>query len=322
MDHDAANPGDAASRTAARIVTVDADHAGRRVDNFLAHVLGGLPRSRLYRLLRKGEVRVNGGRVGADTRLQLGDRVRIPPVRLAVAEASAPPQALLDRLRDAVLHEDDGLLVLDKPAGLAAHGGTGLAYGLIEALRALRGPGVTLELVHRLDRDTSGCIMVAKTHRRLRALHDALRAGQVEKHYLALVAGRWRPQKLRLESRLAKVRDGQAEARIEEADDGKLAVTVFDFVEDWPGATLVGADLDSGRTHQIRVQAASAGHPLAGDPTYGDPDFNARMRALGLKRMFLHAASLRIPDGSRDGLIVSAALPPDLRDVLERLGGG
>ncbi len=319
MDHENGRP--AAARTAARVVTVDADHAGRRVDNFVAHVLGDLPRSRLYRLLRKGEVRVNGGRVGADTRLQTGDRVRIPPVRTAPAGAGSPPPALLEQLRGAILHEDEGLLVLDKPAGLAAHGGTGVAYGLIEALRVLRGPLATLELVHRLDRDTSGCIMVARTHRRLRALHDALRAGQVEKHYLALAAGLWRPQRLRLESRLAKVRSPGGDSRMEEVDGGKLAATVFDFVEAWPEATLVGASLDTGRTHQIRVQAAAAGHPLAGDPIYGDEAFNARMRTLGLKRTFLHAASLRIPDGSRDGLVVSAPMPDDLRAVLDRLGG-
>jgi 23S rRNA pseudouridine955/2504/2580 synthase len=304
-----------------RLVAVDAGSAGQRVDNFLLRELKGVPKSRIYNLLRRGEVRVNKGRVKAEYRLQDGDQVRIPPVRSAAAEAtpgSAPSQGLQQRLTAAILFEDDGLLVLDKPAGLAVHGGSGLSYGLIEALRAMRPEARFLELVHRLDRDTSGCIMVAKKRSALVALHAALRGEGVDKRYLALVAGQWPRARRRVAAPLEKntLQSGERMVRVSTA--GKEALTEFEVIEQFAQATLVEARPITGRTHQIRVHAQYAGHPLACDDKYGDREADARFREQGLRRLFLHAHSLSF-DWQGGRLQLNAELEPELARFLQTL---
>ncbi len=300
-----------------RIVEIDAGSDGQRVDNFLMRELKGVPKSRIYNLLRRGEVRVNKGRVKAEHRLCLGDVVRIPPVR-AVTETAAPvvSQSLSDRLAAAILFEDDGLIVIDKPSGLAVHGGSGVNLGLIEALRAMRPQAKFLELVHRLDRDTSGCIMVAKKRSALLTLHAALRGDGVDKRYLALTAGAWPRHRTRVEAPLEKntLRSGERVVRV--SAEGKPASTGFAVIESFPLATLIEAAPITGRTHQIRVHAQYAGHPLAGDEKYGDNATNARFRELGLKRLFLHAHTLTF-DWQGRSLQLRAELPEELGSFLK-----
>jgi 23S rRNA pseudouridine955/2504/2580 synthase len=297
--------------------------AGQRLDNFLLRELAGVPRSRVYRLLRRGEVRVNGKRKQADYRLAADDEVRLPPLREGPAQGETPgrvPDGLLAAVRAAIVHEDARLLVLDKPAGLAVHGGSGLSFGAIEALRALR-PDESLELVHRLDRDTSGCLLVARSRTALRHAHALMREGAVEKRYAALVAGRWRLGHKTIDAPvLTNAREGgERVVRVHRA--GKVAVSTFEVAERYGGiATLMDVAIHTGRTHQIRVHAAFAGHPVAGDEKYGDREFNARLRALGLRRMFLHASSIafRWPD-TGSAFRAESALPPELAALLVRL---
>lgn len=305
-----------------RYLAITAAHAGQRLDNFLLRELKGAPKSLIYRIMRTGEVRLNGGRVQPERRLQTGDVLRIPPVRLG--ECDAQPvrvsPGLAERLQDAVLYEDRNILVLDKPAGLAVHKGSGLDYGLIEALRTLRPSEPFLELAHRLDRETSGCLALAKTPVALRQIQNAFRADQVEKRYLALVRGYWNhgPREVNQPLRRNVLRGG--ERMVEVLDDGKPARTQFRPVSLHKPASLLEACIATGRTHQIRVHAAHVEHPLAGDNKYGDPEFNRRMAAhYDLRRLFLHAHSLNLPLGGRD-IAVSAPLNSELKAVLERLG--
>ena len=304
-----------------RHLAITADDAGQRLDNFLRRELKGAPKSLIYRIVRTGEVRLNGGRVSPDRRLQAGDMLRIPPVRLGEREERPlrVSPGLAERLRAAVLYEDRELLVLDKPAGLAVHKGSGLDYGVIEVLRALRPNEPFLELAHRLDRETSGCLALAKTPAALRALQDALRTGRVEKRYLALVRGYWNhgPREVNQPLRRNVLRGG--ERMVEVLDDGKPARTHFRPVSLHKPASLLEARIDTGRTHQIRVHAAHVGHPLAGDEKYGDADFNRLMtEQYGLRRLFLHAHSLNLPLGGRD-IAVSAPLDAELKAVMDRL---
>jgi 23S rRNA pseudouridine955/2504/2580 synthase len=301
-------------------VEIAEEMAGQRLDNFLVTRLKGVPKSHVYRLLRKGEVRVNKGRAKPDYRLLAGDVVRLPPVRRPEPEqGSARGRAAGLRLENCILHEDDRLIVLDKPSGIAVHGGSGLSHGVIEALRAARPDAPYLELVHRLDRETSGCLLVAKRRSTLRALHELLRNGRVEKRYLALVRGHWDLGQVKLEDRLRKtVRGGERVVTVDES--GKEAASIFRPVEIGTMASLLEVRIMTGRTHQIRVQAAEAGHPLAGDERYGDREFNRQMKTLGLDRMFLHAASVGWEDpAGGDWRLYSAPLPEDLRAVLSRL---
>lgn len=302
-----------------RLLAIDAGSDGQRIDNFLLRELKGVPKSRIYNLLRRGEVRVNKGRVKAEYRLQDGDLVRIPPLRQA-AEGAPPviPSSLEERLAGAVLFEDEALIVIDKPAGLAVHGGSGVSLGLIEALRKLRPEARFLELVHRLDRDTSGCIMVAKKRSALLTLHAALRGDGVDKRYLALVAGSWPAQRRRIEAPLEKntLRSGERVVRVSAA--GKSAATEFTVVETFAAATLVEAAPITGRTHQIRVHAQYAGHPLAGDEKYGERDANTRFREAGLRRLFLHAHTLTF-DWQGQPLTLRAELHPELQHFLTTL---
>lgn len=307
----------------ARRVLAGAAAEGQRLDNFLLRTLAGVPRSRVYRLLRKGEVRVNGKRSKADYRLAATDEVRLPPVRHAAPATDAPrrlPDALLESVGRAILHQDPRLLVLDKPAGLAVHGGSGLSFGAIEALRALF-PREALELAHRLDRDTSGCLLVARDRPALRHLHALLRVGGVEKRYAALVAGRWRLGDKTIDAPvLTNTRQGgERVVRVHAA--GKTAISRFAPRRHFGSlASLMDVAIDTGRTHQIRVHAAFAGHPVAGDEKYGDREFNRRLQALGLRRMFLHAAELsfRWPDTGQ-AFRIASPLPADLEALLQRL---
>jgi 23S rRNA pseudouridine955/2504/2580 synthase len=315
---------DRAQATGSRVshVTVQAGEAGQRIDNWLLKRLKGVPRSRIYRILRKGEVRVNGKRAKPEARVAEGDEVRLPPIR--TAEEQGPrrvPDSLIAAVEASIVHEDKELLVLAKPAGLAVHGGSGLAFGVIEALRASR-PAETLELVHRLDRDTSGLLLVARNRPSLRTLHTLLREGLVEKRYLALVKGPWNLGKKTIDVPLAtRARQG-GERRVRVHAGGKVSESTFTPVDFFgPTATLLEVSIGTGRTHQIRVHAAHAGHPVAGDDKYGDREFNAAMRALGLGRMFLHAQLLSFEwPGSGKTFSVSAPLPPELALVLEHLG--
>jgi 23S rRNA pseudouridine955/2504/2580 synthase len=304
-----------------RHVEVGAGDDGQRIDNYLLRVLKGVPRSHVYRLLRRGEVRINGRRTKPERRLEEGDVVRLPPVRMAPDERPRQvPAPLRAAVRAAIVYEDERILALDKPAGLAAHGGSGLAFGVIETLRADR-PGAELELVHRLDRDTSGVLVVAKDRGSLRILHALLRDGAVSKRYLALVSGRWTLGRKRIDAPLKTNLKQGGERVVKVHEEGKEAASTFKPVRGFGSrATLVEVEIHTGRTHQIRVHAAYAGHPVAGDEKYGDREFNARMKAAGLRRMFLHAQEMAFtwPDTGSKCRIV-AALPADLNAVLEEL---
>lgn len=316
-----ADSGHSPKRAAAHEVTIDEQHAGQRIDNFLISSLKGLPRTRIYRILRRGEVRVNKGRIRQHYRLRAGDVVRIPPMHLDAPQASGEPTAALRRrVEEAIVFEDRGLIVLDKPAGIAVHGGSGRSHGVIEALRAARGEHHYLELVHRLDRDTSGCLMIAKRRPVLTELHAALRHGRVRKRYLVLLEGNWRSGTREVESGLRRnvLRSGERLVRVDAA--GKIGRTRFIPRATSKRASLMEVRPFTGRTHQIRVHAASAGHPVAGDVKYGAREFNQWMRGHGLRRLFLHAAGLEFEnpgDGMR--MSVAAPLPAELRAVLASL---
>jgi 23S rRNA pseudouridine955/2504/2580 synthase len=313
------------ARPGVQYVTVDAGHAGQRLDNFLLTALKGVPRTHVYRLLRKGEVRVNKGRSKPDYRLKEGDVVRLPPVRRAESNgkhlaAQAAASGRLDWLLERVLFEDEYLLVLDKPSGLAVHGGSGVSVGLIEALRELRPHTPFLELAHRLDRDTSGCLLIAKSRPALVHLHDLLREGGLDKRYLALVAGPWHGGIRHVDAALEATRPQSGERRVEVDEEGKESASDFTPREKFADTALVEVRLLTGRMHQARVHAAHIGHPIAGDDKYGDRDFNQRMKHQGLTRLFLHAARLefRHPLGGRK-MHIEAPLPVELERALEKL---
>jgi 23S rRNA pseudouridine955/2504/2580 synthase len=312
------------SKDAVNRLAVGEAGAGQRVDNFLLRMLKGVPKSHIYRILRSGEVRVNRKRVQPDTRLAVGDELRIPPIRTAEPDAirRGPPPRSID---PPILYEDDALIAVNKPAGLAVHGGSGVAYGLIEQLRAARPQAKFLELVHRLDRDTSGVLLVAKKRAALLALHAALREGRVDKRYLVLVRGKWRDAKRQVDLPLTRFVTGGGERRVRvERTGGQLARTVFYRRETWPDASpslsLLEAELHTGRTHQIRVHLTHLGFPLAGDDKYGDFAWNKALGRQGLKRMFLHAWRLGLshPVEPRE-MVFEAPLPPDLANFVARL---
>jgi 23S rRNA pseudouridine955/2504/2580 synthase len=297
---------------------------GQRLDNFLLRTLGAVPRSLVYRILRTGEVRVNGRRAKPAYRLVAGDKVRLPPLqgagRKEDSEApKAPSKSLRDFVAAAVIHEDRDLIVVSKPAGVAVHGGSGVSFGVIEALRAVHPELKELELVHRLDRETSGCLLVAKRRAVLRDLHAQLRERQMQKRYLALVAGRWpfgvKTIDLPLKTNLQQ--GGERVVRVH--SEGQQAVTTFKPIEQFGKiATLLDIDLGTGRTHQIRVHAAHAGYPVAGDEKYGDREKDAKLKEYGLSRMFLHAASLTFRRGA-ESFTVEAPLPRELQAVIDEL---
>ena len=299
---------------------IDAERAGQRLDNYLLGELKGVPRSHVYRLIRSGQVRVNSGRTNPSYRLQAGDRVRVPPVGVRPAAPATATPDRLDWLGERILYEDNRILVLDKPAGMAVHGGSSVSLGVIEALRLLRPEAKDLELAHRLDRGTSGCLLLAKRRSALRVLHELLREAKVDKRYLALVKGRWPEGTTEIDEPLVTRRVG-GEARVKVDESGKEARSSFRLVDRFgKTASLLEVSIETGRTHQIRVHAAHAGHPVAGDERYGDKDFDEYLKSFGLTRMFLHSHSLSF-DWPETGELfsASAALPEDLRSVLTAL---
>ena len=301
--------------------TVGAQEAGQRIDNFLMRHFKTVPRSRVYRLLRKGEVRVNRKRVDAEYRLVDGDEVRLPPVRIDTRDEPGRPSAsLLELIERAVIFRDRNLLVIDKPSGVAVHGGSGMSFGIIEALRASR-PRETLELVHRLDRDTSGCLLIARDRPTLTSLHALIRDGGLHKTYMPLVAGSWQLGTKRIDAPLATDAREKGERHVRVASAGKASVSVFKPLQFFgPLATLMEVDIPTGRTHQIRVHAGYAGHPLLGDDKYGDRERNAELKKLGLKRTFLHAQSVAFDwPGSGVPFHASAPLPAELSAVLDAI---
>ncbi len=313
-------------KSAVEMRTISAEEAGQRIDNFLMRHFKTVPRSRVYRLLRKGEVRVNRKRVDAEYRIAAGDEVRLPPVRIDAADESGrigpgrPSTSLLELLEGAVIFQDRHVMVLDKPAGVAVHGGSGMSYGVIEALRASR-PRENLELVHRLDRDTSGCLLLARDRPTLTALHALIRNGGMHKTYLALVSGSWQLGTKRIDAPLATDNRQHGERHVRVAPSGKDSVSVFKPVQFFGSlATLMEVDIPTGRTHQIRVHASFAGHPLLGDDKYGDRERNAELKRQGLKRTFLHAQSVAFEwPGSGVPFHVSAPLPAELSAVLDAI---
>ena len=309
--------------TGVRHFEVTEDEAGQRLDNFVHKRLGDVPRSKVYRVIRKGEVRVNGHRAGPDTRLQAHDKIRIPPVRIRPPEeVGRPSTALQDTIRNAIVYEDDKLLVIDKPSGIAVHGGSGVSFGVIETLRASR-PNETLELAHRLDRDTSGCLIVARSASALRTVHALLREDDTtfEKRYLTLLRGPWDLGKKRIDAPLRTDTRVGGERTVRVDASGKPSLSEFRPTQFFGRrATLMEVNLLTGRTHQIRVHAQHAGHPVAGDEKYGDEVFNEDMRTLGLTRMFLHAHSVSFdwPNGVGQ-FSVNVPLPPELAAVIDKL---
>jgi 23S rRNA pseudouridine955/2504/2580 synthase len=310
-----------------QFVTVDDVFAGQRIDNFLLRHLKGVPKSRIYRILRKGEVRVNKARVKPDYRIEPGDLVRIPPIRQAATKPSViVSQTLQAHLANAVVFEDERLMVINKPTGLAVHGGDGVNLGLIEALRQVRSDCRYLELVHRLDRDTSGCVMVAKKRSELRYLQDLLRhSGSIDKTYQALVIGAWPDSLTRIDQPLLRTESADGNRVVKVASDGKASATVFKLLKRFNvpqvGAlSLISAKPLTGRTHQIRVHAQFAGHSLVGDEKYGNDAINARLRKLAPLNLCLHAESLRIPRADGAEIWVQAPLREELIQLIEQLG--
>jgi 23S rRNA pseudouridine955/2504/2580 synthase len=304
-----------------RLVEAETEDAGQRIDNFLMRQLKGVPKNYIYRILRKGEVRVNKGRVKAPYKIQAGDLIRIPPVRIDRSDSpSRPSDQLREILKQAVIYEDKHLLVLNKPSGLAVHGGSGVSTGIIEALRAVRSDQHQLELVHRLDRETSGCLLISKRRSSLRILHELMRENRVDKRYLALLAGRWRKGIQVVDKPLKKNTLSGGERVVRVDAEGKPAVTRYKRLERFREATLVEVELVTGRTHQIRVHSAWLGAPVLGDVKYGEDAANKALREMGLRRLFLHAhqVSFSWPGEKRD-LVVHAPLPQDLSECLDKL---
>ncbi len=301
-------------------VLIGPEQAGQRIDNFLVKHLKGVPKSRIYRMLREGEVRVSGHRAKPEYKIAEGDEIRIPPVR--VAEPAATPQASLagQPLLDRVIYRDDALLVIDKPAGQAVHGGSGISLGVIEQLRQELPQAKFLELAHRLDRETSGVLVLALKRSALVELHRMLREGETRKTYLALATGLWRDAVRHVKLPLQRYLNDDGERRVAVSDDGQRAHTIFRLVRKFPELSLLEAELKTGRTHQIRVHLAALDHCIAGDDKYGFPEVNRALKKRGLKRMFLHAARLELKHPLTGApLVLEAPLAPDLQSFLNGL---
>ncbi|WP_067865422.1 23S rRNA pseudouridine(955/2504/2580) synthase RluC [Neptuniibacter marinus] len=301
-----------------RFVEITEGNAGQRVDNFLITALKGAPKSLIYRIVRKGEVRVNKKRVKPEYKLQLNDLVRIPPVRLADKQAPAKiGNKLIDQLEAAVLYEDDDLIVVNKPSGIAVHGGSGISLGLIESFRQMRPQAKFLELVHRLDRDTSGCILLAKKRSALKLMHESLQKSRITKIYHAMVMGSWSERKRRVDAPLRKNELKSGERVVKVSADGKASLTEFKVLERFGRqATLIEARPITGRTHQIRVHCQFSGHPIVGDQKYNTDEMNEVMRTHGFDRLFLHAAELRFPLPSGGRKVIKAPLEIKLQKAV------
>jgi 23S rRNA pseudouridine955/2504/2580 synthase len=300
-------------------LTVDEEYAGQRIDNFLIRVLKGVPKSMIYRILRRGEVRVNKGRIKPTYRLTAGDEIRIPPVRLAAVTDSGS-KSTGELLTSRTLYEDKRLLILNKPSGLAVHGGSGVEFGVIESMRKARPDLHFLELVHRLDRDTSGCLILAKKRSALRQLHELLRTGKVQKRYLAVVSGNWQygTKKVTVPLQKQVLRSGERMVRVSE--QGKSASTTFRPLAVSKKASLLEVEIHTGRTHQIRVHAAHTGHPIAGDEKYGDATFNRYLAGMGFKRLFLHARGVAFElEEPHADIAINAPLDDAFEELLTKL---
>jgi len=302
------------------MVTISEEEAGQRIDNFLLRVCKGVPKSHVYRILRSGEVRVNKGRIDQTYRLEAGDVLRIPPVRIAERQAPTAPGAEFK-----ILLEDNCLLVIDKPAGVAVHGGSGVSYGVIEQLRASRPDARFLELVHRLDRDTSGVLLLAKKRSALTNLHEQMRDGVTDKRYLTLIHGDWQNARQHIKLPLHKYSTADGERRVRVQDDGQAAHTVFSLLRRYGEYALLEAELKTGRTHQIRVHLSASGFPIVGDDKYGDFTLNKALQKadgerIAFKRMFLHAQQITFihPDSGKS-VTLKAALPPECQRFLQSL---
>ncbi len=293
--------------------TVAEEDAGQRIDNYLFARLKGVPKSHVYRILRSGEVRLNSKRVDATARVSAGDVIRIPPIR--VAEREEPRR--LPAFDIPILHEDDHLIVLEKPAGIAVHGGSGVSFGVIEQLRSSRPQAKFLELVHRLDRETSGLLLIAKKRSALVELHRQIREGKIGKHYFAVVSGIWQTRRKEVNAALRKYLTESGERRVSVHEEGLPSRTIFTLVDAGKKASLVDADLKTGRTHQIRVHLAHLGFPILGDEKYGDFSLNREISKAGFRRMYLHAAKMNFmhPDGS--AMQVESPMPDEFRKLLE-----
>ncbi len=310
-------------QTAAQMLTIGEEGAGQRIDNFLLRICKGVPKSHVYRILRSGEVRVNKGRIDQTYRLQEGDIVRVPPIRIAQSNPSSAPAAEFT-----ILLEDNHLLVIDKPAGVAVHGGSGVSFGVIEQLRASRPDAKFLELVHRLDRETSGILLLAKKRSALTNLHEQIRLGQLDKRYLTLVAGDWKNAKQHIKLPLHKYTTSDGERRVRVQADGMESHTVFRLLRKYQDFALLEAELKTGRTHQIRVHLSSSGFPIAGDDKYGDFALNKMLQKANdnrgaLKRMFLHAWQITFthPDSGKS-VTLQAPLAKECEQFLKSLGPG
>lgn len=304
------------SKESVTLVEIDESSSGQRIDNFLCKQLKGVPKSHIYRILRSGEVRVNKKRVDQTCRLRLGDQVRIPPVRVAEPQQRdyVPP------VEFPILYEDDALLIINKPSGTAVHGGSGVSFGVIEQLRSARPQAKFLELVHRLDRETSGVLLLAKKRSALVAMHEIMREGNSDKRYFTLVCGQWKNAKQHVKLPLHKFDTPQGEKRVMVREDGMASHTIFTLQKSWAEFTLLEAQLKTGRTHQIRVHVSHLGFPIAGDDKYGDFARNKTLSKLGLKRMFLHAHSIAFKHPlSGEAMQINASLPVDLTHFLSQL---
>lgn len=308
----------ASQKSGVRKVSIDSELAGQRIDNFLRRELPGLPKGRLYRILRRGEVRVNGGRVRAEYRLCDGDEVRIPPARINQGTPPLSPERVAS-IENCILFEDKRVLVIDKPSGLAVHGGSGISHGAIELLRAARPELRDLSLVHRLDRETSGCLVLAKRRSALRELHARFREGRVEKNYLALVVGDWQLGDHLVVAPLLVENRKNGERHVIVSERGKPAQTRFSLSRTFGKCSLLNCRPLTGRTHQIRAHALSVGHPILGDERYGDTEQNRIAQKKGLRRLFLHAQSIAFPDDSGNELHFTAPLPDELQAYLDKL---
>ncbi|WP_035057460.1 RluA family pseudouridine synthase [Andreprevotia chitinilytica] len=309
------------SKASVTFIEITEEVAGQRLDNFLLRHLKGVPKSHVYRIVRSGEVRVNKGRADVTTRLEAGDVLRIPPVRVAEKPDAAPAQAASDRIELTIVYEDDALLAIDKPSGIAVHGGSGVSFGVIELLRAQRPQAKFLELVHRLDRETSGILLVAKKRMALVKMHEMLRDNhQIDKRYLAMVKGVWPEPRSHVKFKLLKYNTADGERRVKKSADGLTSHTVVNRRATFADASLLECELKTGRTHQIRVHLAESGYPILGDDKYGDFALNKALPRAGLKRMFLHAWRLTLAHPlTGNKLELEAPLPKELQTYLDSL---
>jgi 23S rRNA pseudouridine955/2504/2580 synthase len=309
-----------------RYTQISADEAGQRIDNYLLRQFKGVPKSHIYRILRKGEVRVNKKRIKPTYKLTAGDEVRLPPVRTAERQTRRPPDEVIQRLESRIIYDDDRIILVNKPAGLAVHAGSGVEFGVIDAIQQLYKQPGELFLVHRLDRDTSGCLLIARDRQALRYLQQALQENRVKKYYTALVMGHWDEQENLVDMPLRRNKLQSGERLVQVDDTGKSSVSIFRTIRVYArkpegiGASLMKIQLITGRTHQIRVHSAESGHPLAGDSRYGDEAFNRKMKSFGLKRMFLHASALDFPHPDNDQpMHIEPPIEEALQQVLDRL---